>query len=94
MRVNFSGARAAKRACEFLIREHSLRRIVLVAHQGCAHYRERYPSTPVADIERRQLEDLQSAAKALERLQAGLRLHAYFARVSGRQVMFETVERG
>ncbi len=91
---DYSERDAARRACAFLIREHSLRRIVLVAHQGCAHYRERYPSTPAADIERRQRDDLQKAAKALERLHAGFRLHAYYARVNGGQVIFEAVESG
>ena len=34
------------------------------------------------------------AAKALERLHAGFRLHAYYARVNGGQVIFEAVESG
>src|SRR2546428_5917672 len=90
----YSERDAATRACSFLIREHSIRRIVLVAHEGCAHYRERHSSLPAADVERRQRDDLQSAARALERIQAGLRLHAYFARMSAGQVTFEAVEWG
>jgi hypothetical protein len=88
----YSERDAATRACTFLIKEHSINQIVLVAHEGCALYRQRHPNSPAADIKRRQLEDLQGAAKALVRIRSGLTLLAYFAHVNGGHVTFEAVE--
>ena len=49
---------------EFLIDVHQLRRVVLIAQQGCAFYTDRLRISPIAVTEK-QREDL---AKAVERV--------------------------
>lgn len=75
----------------FLVGVHELRRIVLIAHQGCAYYSE-WLRVPPLQIEARQQEDLAKAVRAVKRYGAEIEVLAYFARRTGEQVTFERVE--
>lgn len=76
---------------QFLVKFHGLRRIVLIAHQGCAFYSERL------DLKEPRLELVQRAdlvrATALVHRVTGLdAIEAYFARLVGGRVRFERVD--
>lgn len=72
----------------FLIQTHELRRVVLIAHEGCGYYRHRL-SLPEASIEKAQIDDIEKAARTLVHL--GLQVTAYMVRRRGPQVAFEPV---
>jgi len=76
---------------KFLIEVHKLRRIVLLAHEGCAFYATRL------ELKDRRLELLQQAdlirAAAFVRRITGIEaVEAYFARLGNDGITFETVE--
>ncbi len=70
----------------FLAGAHGLRKVVLIAHQGCAYYPQRL-GVKEAELELQQRRDLDLAAAAVARL--GLEALAFFARRSGDRVRFE-----
>jgi hypothetical protein len=75
----------------FLLTVHEARRVVLVAHEGCAFYTERLRVSPL-QLETQQHDDL---VKAIRRVrQFGLNVHvvAFFARLRGQGLRFERVE--
>ena len=69
-----------------LVRAHGLRKVVLIAHQGCGYYGQRL-GLPAAEIEAEQRRDLDVAAAAVSRL--GLEALAFFARRTPEGVRFE-----
>ncbi len=64
---------------EFLVGVHGLRRVILIAHEGCAFYAERLGTSPT-DLVTRQHQDLLKAAERVHGLHAELVVEAYFAR--------------
>jgi hypothetical protein len=78
---------ALERQLEFLIREHGLTRIVLIAHDGCAFYRDLWLGlrTP----EEQQAADLHDAAGQIRSAQGEVEVEAYFARKHDGRVRFE-----
>ncbi len=75
---------------QVLVRVHEIRKVVLIAHAGCAYYSERlHLSGERAEAE--QKDDLQKALWAVERLAPGIAVARYFARVEGERVIFEPV---
>lgn len=81
-------SRGVEEQLRFLIRAHALRRVVLIAHEGCAYYRERL-RIPPALVEEQQLKDLDLAAWAVRRMESALTIQAFFARVSKARISFE-----
>jgi hypothetical protein len=73
----------------FLIETHALKRIVLVAHEGCGYYARRL-GIAATSIEQAQLEDLGNAARRLMHL-GGLGVTAYLIRHREGKVAFEAV---
>ena len=73
---------------EFLIRAHSLRHVVLIAHQDCAYYSSRL-SVSHLNLASRQAEDLAKAAVRVRDLGRHLDVSTFFAHVSGDVVDFE-----
>lgn len=76
---------------QFLVEVHGLKRIVLVAHEGCAFYASRL------DLKDRRLElvqraDLVRAAALVRRVTAIDAVEGYFARLKDGQITFERVE--
>ena len=76
---------------DFLAKVHGLKRIVLIAHDGCAFYSSRL------ELKDRKLElvqraDLVRAAAYLQRVTGIEQVEAYFARLMEDRVRFEGVE--
>ncbi|GMV27223.1 MAG: hypothetical protein AMXMBFR58_32540 [Phycisphaerae bacterium] len=76
---------------KFLVEVHGLKRIVLIAHEGCAFYGTRL------ELKDRRLElvqraDLVRASAFVHRVTGIDRLDAFFARLVEGKVQFESVE--
>ena len=88
-----------RRRLESLIEAHGTKRIVAIAHQDCAWYKERtlFPRTPFPiklDLRERQIIDLKRVAARLHATFPDLTIETYFARLEGRdpeRVVFEPV---
>ena len=74
----------------FLVAVHGLRRVNLIAHEGCAFYTERLGISPI-DLVKKQHEDLFKAAERVRGLHRELVVEAYFARFDDGHVSFERV---
>lgn len=72
-----------RRRLQALIDAHGTRRIVAVAHQDCAWYRERKIGPFKIDMRERQIRDLRRAAARLREMFTGVVVETYYARLSG-----------
>jgi hypothetical protein len=77
------------RAAHFLIDAHRIKHAVLLAHEACGFYRARSPRIAEAELQKRQIENLQSARKVLEQEHPDLDVACYYARVVNGKVEFE-----
>ncbi|RMF80449.1 MAG: hypothetical protein D6744_08225 [Planctomycetota bacterium] len=75
----------------FLVEVHELRRVVLIAHQGCAFYKARLELSEPR-LERVQRADLVRAAAFVNRVTGLEQIEGYFARLVGGQFEFEPVD--
>ncbi|HEY8748321.1 MAG TPA: carbonic anhydrase [Tepidisphaeraceae bacterium] len=78
---------ALERQLEFLIKAHELKRIVLIAHQGCGFYKDLW--TDGRTVEEQQEADLAKAAQQLRTANSGVIVETYFARRVDGNVAFE-----
>lgn len=76
---------------QFLVTVHGLKRVVLIAHQGCAFYTNRLELNEPR-LERVQRADLVRAAAYVHRVTGLDAIDAYFARLADGRVSFEQVE--
>jgi carbonic anhydrase-like protein len=83
-------ARGVEEQLRFLAQVHEIRRVVLIAHVGCAYYSHRL-ALPPETAEREQLDDLQKAHWAVERVVPGIEISRYLLRVTGSQVAFQAI---
>jgi hypothetical protein len=75
---------------QFLVQVHRLKRVVLIAHQGCAYYSEQLKlKEPRQELVQRA--DLVRAAAFVHRVTALEAIEAYFARLAEGRVRFERV---
>jgi len=79
---------ALERELEFLIKAHELRRVVLIAHQGCGFYKDLWTGGG-RTVEQQQAIDLRQAAEQIRASNRGLSVEAYFARRVDGRVVFE-----
>ncbi len=79
------------RAASFLIAEHKIKHVLLLAHQGCGYYRHRYPTRSLAEIEVLQRADLEGAQVALLTAHPKIEVLRFFARVADGHITFEAV---
>jgi hypothetical protein len=79
---------ALEEQLSFLIREHALRQVVLIAHDGCAFYKDLWGHGWRA-VERQQAQDLATAAACIRFWNAGVEIEGYFARKVAGRVAFE-----
>jgi hypothetical protein len=86
----FWESRGVLEQLHFLVRVHEVRQVVLIAHAACAYYQERLGIDP-ATVESEQRADLTRAAAAVERIDAGLEVAGFFARLDGTSVCYEPV---
>ena len=87
--ASFSELEAIRSAASFLIRGHRIKRVVLLAHEGCGFYRERMRHVAQEHVAARQREDLARAAAWLRLTHAELSVDLYYARVSAARVDFD-----
>jgi len=87
--TSYADREAVSRAASFLIVGHQIRYVVLIAHEGCGYYRDRYPGESGAETEARQLADLRAARQALELSHPKLEVRTQYLRVAGKQVQFD-----
>ncbi len=76
---------------KFLVDVHGLKRIVLIAHQGCAFYATRL-ELKEPRLELVQRADLVRAAAYVQRVTGLDAIEGYFARLADGKVSFERVE--
>ena len=76
-----------ERQLTFLIKEHGLKKIVLIAHEGCAYYKDVWTVTQT--VIEQQAEDLKKAADHIRMWNSGVEISAYFARKIDGKVAFE-----
>ena len=76
---------------QFLVQVHGLKRIVLIAHEGCAFYATRL-ELKEKRLELVQRADLVRAAAFIHRVTNIDAIHAYFARMVSGRIRFEAIE--
>lgn len=74
----------------FLLEVHHLRRLILIAHEGCAYYTAWLKVAPL-QIEARQRDDMLKAIRRVRQFGFDLEISAYFARCAGDRVRFERI---
>jgi hypothetical protein len=83
----FHEKNSLERQLSFLIREHGLKKIVLIAHDGCAYYKDVW--TGMQTLIEQQAEDLKRAAEQIRLWNTGVEISAYFARKVDGAISFE-----
>ncbi len=76
-------------SARFLIESHAIRRVILIAHEGCGFYKKHMPGAKPADVRRHQEEDLQRAAQSLKHMP--VTILNFMALVDEGHVKFERV---
>lgn len=89
----YSDCDTFSRSAEFLIREHHITTVVLLAHDGCGFYGRKFPDLSPEQIQKRQREDLWFAMNELHETHPRLRIEAFVAMPTGGHVEFERVAR-
>jgi len=87
----FTDCDSFSRAAEFLIREHHITTVVLLAHRGCGYYARRFPDLTAEQVEGRQLADLRYAIGELREAHPRLRVDAFIAIPADDRVRFDPV---
>jgi len=83
-----------KRRIEALIEAHGTTRIVAIAHQDCAWYKDRKIGPVVMNMRERQIKDLRHAAAHMREMFPAVTVETYFARFATgdtTRVVFEQV---
>lgn len=79
---------ALQRQLRFLIEAHELRRVVLIAHEGCAFYKDLWLG--LRTVREQQAIDLQKAAELIESSHPHVDVDSYFAlRAGDSRIAFE-----
>jgi hypothetical protein len=89
--AGFADHDALTRATTFLVRGHHIRRVVLLAHEGCGYYRARALGKSDEAIATQQLTDLRFAARLLKDAHSGLDVRLFFAHPREGRVVFDPV---
>ncbi|MCB9848977.1 MAG: hypothetical protein H6814_11245 [Phycisphaeraceae bacterium] len=74
----------------FLIENHEIDRVVLIAHEGCAYYTIKL-GVDLGALRWRQEDDLRLVVDRIRDVKPGLRVEAYFAGVGGDHIDFRPV---
>lgn len=88
-----------RRRLEALVAAHGTSRVILIAHEDCAWYRQLKIGPLKLDLRGRQTGDLRRAARVIHEMIPGVGVETYFARLSApsdgagtpSQVVFEAV---
>jgi len=74
----------------FLIENHDIDRVVLIAHEGCAYYTIKLGVEP-GELRQRQEADVRKLAARIREVKPGLRVEGFFAAVRDERVVFQAV---
>lgn len=74
----------------FLIENHDINRVLLIAHEGCAYYTIKLGVDP-GGLRWRQEDDLRLVADQIRDVKPGLRIESFIATLDGDRVIFKTV---
>ncbi|MEO6572473.1 MAG: carbonic anhydrase [Polyangiaceae bacterium] len=77
--AGFSQLETMRGAATFLIRAHGTTKVVLIAHEGCGFYANRYRMDSPEAIRALQLADLRAAARWVLATHEGVSILLYFA---------------
>lgn len=80
-----------QRSAEFLIDNHAIRTVYLIAHEHCGYYRARYPNLDDAGRVQRQFLDLRDAAAEVAARRPRVTVRAFFAAIRDGHLEFDTV---
>jgi carbonic anhydrase len=81
-----------RRRLESLIRAHGTKRIVAIAHQDCAWYKESKVLSIKLNLPERQISDLRRVAVRLRETFPDVRVETYFARLEGKDPQRVVIE--
>jgi hypothetical protein len=80
-----------REAATFLIRGHHIKRVVLLGHEGCGYYKNRFPYESPESMRRRQLDDLRQAARWVRANHEAVSVAVYFATPEEKRLRFDEV---
>jgi hypothetical protein len=89
---SLDGVAVMRKSATFLIKGHHIKRVVLIGHEGCGYYKAGFPYESPEAMRRRQINDLERAAKWLLGEHEGLRVDMFFASPTEGEVKFEVRE--
>jgi hypothetical protein len=89
MSADSATATVVRKSLSFLVKGHAIKHVVLVAHQGCGYYKERFRRDTPEALVKRQIADLGTAEKWLRAHHAGVAVTKYFAAVRDGRVVFD-----
>lgn len=85
----FDEARAFEEGMRLFEKHHDLTSVWLIAHEGCAFYREKHPHYDPAGLRRRQIEDLGRARKMVLGRHSQMDVRLIFASRREELVLFD-----
>jgi len=86
--AGFSQLETSRTSSSFLILGHGIKRVVLIAHEGCGYYKARHRFETPERVTAMQLVDLEAAGAWMLSAHPGLDVSMYYARTEGKQVGF------
>ena len=89
--ASITESEACRAGTSFLVRGHRISTIHLIAHAGCGYYQSRFGGMGQKALQDKQVEDMQSAAAWLRRLDKKLLILAYFASVRNGSILFQDI---
>jgi len=89
---NYNECDVATRWIRELIEKHGLKRVLLIAHEDCAFYKDKYKDLSPADIQKRQLAELHLAQERVEQLGHKVQVELYYADIVDDHVTFKRVK--
>jgi hypothetical protein len=90
--ASITESEACRSGTSFLIKGHRISTIHLIAHDNCGYYQSRFGGMGKVALQSKQIEDMQSAAAWLRRLNRNLLILAYFASVKNGCILFQDIE--
>jgi carbonic anhydrase len=89
--ASITESEACRAGTSFLVRGHKISTIHLIAHDGCGYYQSRFGGMGKISLQDKQIEDMQSAAAWLRRVDPKLVILAYFASVKNGSIVFRDI---
>lgn len=91
--ASFSALEAMRTGASFLVRGHAIKHVVLITHEGCGYYKDRYRFETPEGIVRQQHADLREAAAWVAGAHPDVTIATYFAKPEAGVIGFHVVER-